>query len=384
MMLKKNKLLLSRARIISISVVGILFAFFSSYSYGISYNLFMLLTFGIMFYMYTILLFNFKRVNITYFLPIVLVVFVSIINGIFRGNIIDSLIISHSLILPFALSSINYERIDDYKMYIPCCLITVCIVLIQLYFLVFENFNSNTLGFILYMGGSFSFLWLKSSRKKMWPMLYLMIYLILMFKTDCRNAMVVTAVMLLLLFLSDKVLCKINNFRIIYLSALIFTIITPILLSFIFNNPVLSKLINEFIGYFSNKSYGMDLRIGYYNIILAKLESFSILEKMFGMGINSGSGHNLWLQGLFVYGYIGTIIIYIYYIKIFETASKLYINTKDPIVLACFISLVGNILLQCVDEYLICNPTCVVVPFLMMGMICSKARNYEKNSLKGD
>ncbi|OUQ14426.1 hypothetical protein B5E87_02790 [Massilimicrobiota sp. An142] len=383
MMLKKNKLLISKARMMSISVIGILYAFYYSYSYGVSYNLFMLFTLGITLYMYLILLFNFKRVNITYFFPIIFVVFISIINGIFRGNTIDPIIISHSLILPFVLSSIEYEGIDNYKMYIPCCLITIGIVIIQLYFSVYDNFNSNTLGFILYMGGSFSFLWFKSSRNKVWPMLYLVVFLILMFKTDCRNAMVVTIATLLLLVLSDKVFYKINNFRIIYISALIFTIITPILISFIFNNPILSKFINEFIGYFSNKSYGMDLRIGYYSMILTKLESFNILEKMFGMGINTGSGHNLWFQGLFVYGYIGTIIIYIYYIKIFETASRLYIKTKDPIVLGCFIALVGNILLQCVDEYLICNPTCVVIPFLMMGMINSKAQIYKKN-LKGE
>ncbi|WP_158095532.1 hypothetical protein [Massilimicrobiota sp. An142] len=382
-MLKKNKLLISKARMMSISVIGILYAFYYSYSYGVSYNLFMLFTLGITLYMYLILLFNFKRVNITYFFPIIFVVFISIINGIFRGNTIDPIIISHSLILPFVLSSIEYEGIDNYKMYIPCCLITIGIVIIQLYFSVYDNFNSNTLGFILYMGGSFSFLWFKSSRNKVWPMLYLVVFLILMFKTDCRNAMVVTIATLLLLVLSDKVFYKINNFRIIYISALIFTIITPILISFIFNNPILSKFINEFIGYFSNKSYGMDLRIGYYSMILTKLESFNILEKMFGMGINTGSGHNLWFQGLFVYGYIGTIIIYIYYIKIFETASRLYIKTKDPIVLGCFIALVGNILLQCVDEYLICNPTCVVIPFLMMGMINSKAQIYKKN-LKGE
>ena len=86
----------------------------------------------------------------------------------------------------------------------------------------------------------------------------------------------------------------------------------------------------------------------------------------------------MFYQGLFVYGFVGTILIYLFYIKVFEMAYILFLKNDDYVALGCFIGLIGNLLLQGADDYLICNRTCVVMPFIMVGLIISRYRLFRK------
>ena len=107
--------------------------------------------------------------------------------------------------------------------------------------------------------------------------------------------------------------------------------------------------------------------------IIQEIKDLNIYSKLFGCGVNTLSGHNMMFQSVYIYGIFGTVIIYIMFIYIFERAIN-QIMLGDNMTIGLFIALVGNILLQGADEYLICNPTCVFVPFVIIGLILSKDR----------
>ena len=381
-MIKNFVLYTSKARVLTLSVLGVIYALFASFSYGYSYSAFFIFTTIIMIYTYSFLIININRINRINLYMILGIVVLSIINGLLRGDIIDPITISTSLVIPLTFSGFEYVDADDYRRYIPCCIVTFILVALQVFRPFLSDYNVNTLGFVLYMGGAFGFIWIRGAKKKKPALVSLMFMVGLMFKTDCRNAMIVMAGSIVLVFLPDSWYKNIKFFRLVYITALLYTIFTPAILSYIFSNPITADALTIFTEKFTTKTYGMNLRIEYYARIQQKLSSFSLFETLFGMGVNNGSGHNLLFQGLFVYGYIGTSLIFLFYIRTFEMAYRLVSENNDKIALGCFIALVGNILLQGADEYLICNHTCVILPYLMMGLIWSRSISLNKMILR--
>ena len=160
-----------------------------------------------------------------------------------------------------------------------------------------------------------------------------------------------------------------------------YTILAFSILEMAFNNDFAIKIFTYISSNFSTKTYGMILRLQYFTTVKNHLNELPLISKLIGQGVNNGSGHNMFYQGIFVYGIIGTIVIYVFYIKVFEMAYILFFKNNDYVALGCFIGLIGNLLLQGADEYLICNPTCVVMPFIMAGLIMSRYRIYMKGML---
>jgi len=377
-MIKGGKLYLGKGRIVSLTSVGIVYALLASFSYGYSFSSFMFASIIVSVYTYGILIVNSKRIQGIYLISLLGIVGISVINGLVRGNILDPISVSTSLILPLTIATLDFIDADNYRMYIPCCVITIILVYVQLKTSFLENYNVNTLGFILYMGSSFGIIWLKLSSKKIYPIIYLSLAFFLMLKTDCRNAIIVMILMSILTFLPDK-LYKIRwFFRTIYIVVLSYTILAFTILEFAFSNSFISKVLTYISLNFSTKTYGMFLRIQYFISVKDHLNRLSLVSKLIGRGVNDGSGHNMFYQGLFVYGILGTFIIYTFYIKIFEMSYILFKRNNDYVALGCFIGLMGNLLLQGADEYLICNPTCVVMPFIMVGLVMSRYRVYKK------
>lgn len=374
-MIKGSKLYLRKARVSSLTSLGIVYALFASFAYGYSYNAFLIASILILVYTYGLLIINLKYVDYKSLLCILAIVVISIFNGFARDNLIDPIVISPCLLLPLSISSLDFTDADSYKRYIPCCLITILLVFLQIETSFLGDYNVNTLGFILYMGSSFTIVWLKLAYKKIYPLIILGISVLLMLKTNCRNAMLVMMLMIVLIFIPNVLYKKKVIFRSVYIVTMLYTIFVFSVLEFAFSNMYIARCLEFISSTFSSKTYGMDLRLEYFASIRAHLSDMSVWEKIWGRGINNGSGHNILYQGLFVYGILGTIIIYGFYIRVFEMAYKLFIENDDMVALGCFIGLIGNLLLQGADEYLICNPTCVVMPFIMVGLIMSRYRS---------
>ncbi len=380
-MIKGTKLYLGKGRVVSLTSIGIVYALLASFAYGYSYSSFMFASVIILTYTYGLLIILSKKIDRVYLISILGIVFVSIINGLIRGNLLDPIAVSTSLVLPLTISAIDIVDADNYRRYIPCCLITIVLVYLQLRYSFLGDYNVNTLGFILYMGSSFGFIWLKISKYKILPFTYLAISFLLMLKTDCRNAIIVMMLMAVLIFLPDKLYKKKWLFRLIYIATMMYTILAFSILEMAFNNDFAIKIFTYISSNFSTKTYGMILRLQYFTTVKNHLNGLPLISKLIGQGVNNGSGHNMFYQGIFVYGIIGTIVIYVFYIKVFEMAYILFFKNNDYVALGCFIGLIGNLLLQGADEYLICNPTCVVMPFIMAGLIMSRYRIYMKGML---
>ena len=213
-------------------------------------------------------------------------------------------------------------------------------------------------------------------------MTYLIVAFLVMLKTDCRNAVIVMMLMSILIFLPEKLYKTKWLFRVIYLVAIMYTISAFSILEFASKNSFIVKVLTYISSNFSTKKYGIFLRLQYFDTVKRHLGELSLISKIIGQGVNNGSGHNMFYQGLFVYGILGTFIIYAFYVKVFEMSYILFIKNNDYVALGCFIGLIGNLLLQGADEYLICNPTCVVMPFIMVGLIMSRYRVYMNRGYK--
>ena len=380
-MIKGTKLYLGKGRVVSLTSIGIVYALLASFAYGYSYSSFMFASVIILIYTYGFLILFSKKIDSIFLLSILGVVAVSIINGLIRGNLLDPIAVSTSLVLPLTISAIDIVDADNYRRYIPCCLITIALVYLQIRYSFLGDYNVNTLVFILYMGSSFGVIWLKLSKRKIIPYIYLLLAFLLMLKTDCRNAMIVMIIVAVLVILPDKIYKEKWIFRAVYLSSITYTILAFSILQFAFSNKYLLNLLTDFSSRFSSKTYGMNLRIQYFTSVRIHLSELSAISKILGQGINNGSGHNMFYQGIFVYGLVGTILIYIFYIKVFEMAYILFLKNNDYVALGCFIGLIGNLLIQGADDYLICNRTCVVMPFIMVGLIISRYRLFRKRDI---
>ncbi len=381
-MIKDGKLYLGKGRIATFTSIGIVYALLASFSYGYSFSSFMFVSIIISVYTYGILIVDSKKIDRNYLIAILFVVIVSVINGLVRGNLLDPVSVSTSLVLPLTISAIDFVDADNYRRYIPCCILTVILVCLQLLTSFLGDYNVNTLGFMLYMGSSFGIIWLKLSKKKIFPMTYLIVAFLVMLKTDCRNAVIVMMLMSILIFLPEKLYKTKWLFRVIYLVAIMYTISAFSILEFASKNSFIVKVLTYISSNFSTKKYGIFLRLQYFDTVKRHLGELSLISKIIGQGVNNGSGHNMFYQGLFVYGILGTFIIYVFYVKVFEMSYILFIKNNDYVALGCFIGLIGNLLLQGADEYLICNPTCVVMPFIMVGLIMSRYRVYMNRGYK--
>ena len=94
---------------------------------------------------------------------------------------------------------------------------------------------------------------------------------------------------------------------------------------------------------------------------------------MFGEGVCQHFGHNIFYQCVFVWGFIGTVLVYILLIKVFEMAYR-EIKAGNRLVLGCFVILVGHIILNGADVYLFGGEACQVLPLAVIGIIMQQYR----------
>ena len=97
------------------------------------------------------------------------------------------------------------------------------------------------------------------------------------------------------------------------------------------------------------------------------------MEQLFGRGVRGSTHtHNMCYQSLFIYGYIGTALIYAVFFRIFEMARRLIKENGDLISLGCVIILIGHILINGADLYLLGTDCVAIVPQVFMAIIISR------------
>lgn len=323
---------------------------------------------------YLLILKNWRKMD-SYLLLIVLVLTgFSFINGVVRAEIKSVVLLSISLVLPLGVSVLPIECSDDKRAFRSALLFGLVMCTLQQYWNVFGYINSNTLGFMSYMCISVGYVWFLCSKNRLVPILCLLFGMSISLSTGSRNVAIVTAIALILLLLPKRLYTKKAFFRVLYLLVLVYTICAATIMEWGFNNEFISNLLTDYTEKYSEKAWEMAARVDYLRQIRARISGMNITTKLFGEGILMRHGHNMFYQSVFIYGYIGTVAVYAFYIRIFEMARQLIGRNQDKVVLGCTIALIGCFMLNGADVFIIGSETCAIIPQVLMGIIIYRYR----------
>jgi hypothetical protein len=233
------------------------------------------------------------------------------------------------------------------------------------------------------MAVSVGITWYKLSERKTWPLILILVGSYLSAGAGSRNVAIVLLLMLILLILPDRFFTNGGAVRVIYIIALLYTVFAADIMGWIFEQEGLSKLLLDYTNKFSDKEWGMEGRIWFLREVKAKISNMSIVAQLFGEGVLKRHGHNMFYQSIFIYGYLGTILVYAMYIRVFEMARTLIKENGDKIAIASFIALIGMFLLNGGDLFLIGTETCAVIPQVLMGIIMLRYKQYKERGREG-
>lgn len=370
----------------SLFIYGFLITVISNWAYGNSYLLYSIASLSIAAYAYLFFFLNIKKKESFKMRMLMLfLIFVNFLVALWHGDLKSSFLTNISLIMPFTLSFKYYSYTDIEKQIIRASLFCLGIVLLIVLFLG-ENWNSSSLGIMITIGTSVGYLWLilaKTIKSKIFASLYLFVSALFVFNTQTRNSALILMLIYVLLIIPKKFYQNTYFFRIIYIVAIVSTIIAPTIMEFVFNNPSLLNFITDFTTSISDKTYGMSSHLDVILYVQSCFNHFDIFTKIFGEAVKEYHSHNLYYQCLVFYGYFGTIIIYSFYIYLFEIGYKLFKKYNDKVALGCCIILISHFFMQCAEVYMHGLETtfvAVAIPAALIMNLNRKYKNFNKNT----
>lgn len=352
------------------------------WSYGNNFPAYVAVTVVLAIFAYYRFFFVATPINQNIRIIIWLILFVSFLMSLSNGDIQSFVMVNVSLILPFSFCSlkINYSRFQ--KQLIIASVVNLLII--QLLLSNFQIWNSNSLAFMIFSGISVAMLWFKFSTKaysKIASITYLGYATTLLLMTGCRNAGMVIIACFALLLLPNGFYKNRLVYRSLYLAPMLLTIVAAEFMKYVLSDAQLMDGVLSFTTSFSEKAWGMDTHYILLEKVAQRFQSFDFITQLFGMGIKTYHTHNLFYQCLLFYGYIGTFLVYIIYIYIFEVAYKLIRRLNDTITLSCFIILVGHFLLQIGEVYMLGAETANLMALLPAGVILQRWSQYKYNNI---
>ncbi len=306
---------------------------------------------------------------------------ISFLNGIVRGDIKSVILLSLSIVVPIAISVLDIDFSKNGKEFYYGFIIGFIVIIVQFATGILGSINSNTFGFYCYMAISVGFVWFKISEKKRMPLILILITSFLSVGAGSRNVAIVLLLTLILLFLPNRAYGNKFFFRVIYIVTILYTIFASSIMEWIFSHEKLASLLIKYTESVSDKAWTMESRIEFLQEVKFKIQRLDIFTKIFGEGILDHHGHNMFYQSIFVYGYLGTILLYLIYIRIFERAYTLIKEDNDKIALGCFLGLIGMFLLNGGDLFLVGTETCAIIPQVFMGIILLRYRKYKQRKM---
>lgn len=364
----------------NLMIMAVLLTLAISISYGRS----MTLVYGgmellLVAWCYVILLCRWRKTDPYLLLFFCAVTLFSLFNGLLAGEVKSVVLLSISLVLPLSVSALPLNLNENGRTFRTAFFVGLIPCVLQQVMALFGEFNSNTLGFLNYMCVSVGFVWYLCSKKKLVPALVLLAGFSLAVAAGSRNVMVVTALTILLLLLPKRWYAGKSFFRALYLLVLLYTVFAAAVMEWGFNVRFIADWLQEYTGRYSDKAWEMSQRVTFLHRVREIIAQMSPLQKLFGEGILRRHGHNMFYQTVMIYGYLGTVLIYAFYIRIFEMARKLVARSGDRIALGCAIALLGCFMLNGADVFLVGTETCAVIPQVLMGVIIYRYRNSDEN-----
>ncbi len=366
----------SEIRVSQFALMAFLMCFAIMYTYGRSITiLYGGIELLIAFFCYKGFLTRFNRIDGTLGALCLLVVMSTWLTGLFYGDLKSTLLITVPIIMPLYISTLNiaYSGNNDFML---AAVGAVIVTFLAIIWNLFGNFNSNTIGFVGFMGVSLGFPWIKSARFKVIPLTIVLFGILCAAMSGSRNVAVTGLACICLLLLPDAILRKKSVFFLITGFVLAYTIFSADIMAWGFSIPAINDFLLEFTGRYSQKAWSMAARVDYLRIIQSHIAERNILQQMFGTGTLTIHGHNMFYQSVLEFGYLGTSLIYIMFFRIFKFGYVLIKEKHDRVAMGCAVALWGNFLLQGADVYLLGPESYAVVPQVLMGIILQRYSVY--------
>lgn len=361
-------------------LISLLLSFAIMYTYGYS----MTIVYGaieiiIAMFCYMGYVLRFKRIDPNLRIWSLLVISVAWVTGtftsIFNGGLKSTLLITVPLIMPLYISTFNIkykERLD----FIPVSIVAVILTFLAIMRNTFGQFNSNSMGFMGFMGISFGFIWAKKTRAKIIPLLFILFGIWCAAMSGSRNVAIVSFVCIIILFIPEAIISNRTVYFLVTIIILIYTIFSADIMAWGFSVPEINNFLVEFTSNYSQKAWEMESRVDYLIMVKESILQRNILFQLFGTGSLTMHGHNMFYQCVLEYGYFGTLFIYLIFFRIFKLAYILIRKQHDNIVLGCVIALWGIFMLQGADVFLLGPETYAIVPQVFMGIILQRYATY--------
>jgi len=295
-----------------------------------------------------------NKINKTIKLLISVILFSTLFLGLMNGDLKSSILVNISLLMPIALSTLNISYDKLHKQ-----IVLASVVILGIIILIGSNFsdwNSNSLAFTIFCGITVGMIWFKSSRgikSLLCSTAYLLFALSLLLAAGSRNAGIIILICYIMLIIPSRVYKSAILYRAIYLTAILLTIFSVDFQIHILQDEQIMDYLLSYTTSFSEKAWGMDTHYLLLQVVSSKFANLDIFIQLFGTGVKAGHCHNIFYQCLFFYGYVGAILIYIFYIYVFERAYRLMVQCGDTLALCCFIILIGHFLLQISEVYML-------------------------------
>lgn len=361
-------------------LLGILCYIFTvaiAWSYGGSFVVYTITTIIGLVFSYGLFFFKSNIIDYRWKVILTVVMLATTFIGYINGNIQSPIMVNASLIMPVAIASldINYERFTLQNIIIS--LVNIVIINWLILHPNPEIMNPNTVAFIIFCGISTGMIWFKYSNgiaNFILSTIYLGFGTSFLFVTGCRNAGMVIVACYILLLLPENIYKSKLIFRAMYLSVMIATLFAGDLMDGVLSDASLLSEIESYTTTISQKEYGLDTHLLVLNVVKKLYAESDLFTQLFGHGVKTYHCHNLFYQCLLFYGAIGTIVVYAFYIYIFERACKLVSYYNDKITLCCFIILLGHFMLQIGEVYMLGAETVVLMSLLPAGIILQRWR----------
>ena len=153
---------------------------------------------------------------------------------------------------------------------------------------------------------------------------------------------------------------------------MLYSVFAAEILGWIFSKPKWNEILVNYTAKYSAKAWDMASRVDFLVSVKKMIAERDVLLQLFGTGTHAIHGHNMFLQCVSNYGYIGTTLIYAAFCRVFKLAYVLIDKKQDDVALGCVIILWGMFLLQGADVFVVGPETYAVVPQVIMGLILNR------------
>ena len=297
-----------------------------------------------------------------------------------HGDPKSTLLITVPLVMPLYISILDITY-KDWKDFVPVTIVAVVISFLTIERGLFGEMNSNTLGFLAFMGVSLGILLVQSAKYKLIAIAVVTLGFLLSMNSGSRNVAIVGLICVALLFVPKSVFRK----RAVYIAICVivvgYSIFAEDIMAWAFSKPKIYDALTQFTDQYSDKAWEMAARVDFLKRVQRMITSRDLFIKLFGTGALTTHGHNMFYQCVLNFGYIGTVLIYAMFYRIFKVAFRLIKNRQDDLALGCVIILWGSFLLQGADVFMIGPETYAVVPQVVMGILLNRYAVYRREMI---